>query len=430
MDRTGDLTGNLKLSGFKMPNPEWPVDHARVIHILLNRAQVLGLMGRNQPAINDLQRELALSRKYRDKKSQADGLIQLSGSYTALGLWSKMRDSAGEALDLYRELQDKKGEAECLNNIGMTSSIMGDQPRALEDYLQALRIREEIGDQSGRTASLMNLGHVYNGFGDYPKALEYFSQALKTQEETGDRRGQAYSLSNLGLVHYRLGDLIPAQEHYLRSLAISGETGERHGQAQALNNLGLVYFRQGELALALEHYIKSLKIFEETGNRQGQAANLNNIAGIQIERREFAEARACLTRAEGIAREGGGKNLLRKIYLSWGELEAAGCPEFPGQALPRAAEYAERALALAGALKSRAGQAEALLLLARIEKSEGKFLEAAAIFGELNQPMEEAKAWYYHGRVMSAKDNVDRARGMFEKLGAKGWLAKVDSGPL
>lgn len=404
-----------------MSNDNHKCGHSRVIHVLLNRARVLSLVGRNQPAIKDLQRELALSRKYRDKKSQADGLIQLSGSYTALGLWSKMRDSAQEALDLYRELNDKKGEAECLNNIGMTRSIMGDQPRALEDYLQALRIREEIGDQSGRTASLMNLGHVYNGFGDYPKALEYFSQALKIQQGTGDHRGQAYSLSNLGLVHYRLGDLIQAQDYYVRSLVISGETGERHGQAQALNNLGLVYFRLGDLILALEHYVKSLKIFEGTGNRQGQAVNLNNIAGIQIERQRYTEARACLVRAEGIARDGGGKNLMRKIYLSWGELEIAEAgPEF------KAGEYAGQALQLAQDLGSKAGRAEALLLQARIERSGDKFLEAIMAFEELNQPLDAAKAYFYRGQVLELKDSIAQARDIFEKLGAKGWLARID----
>lgn len=185
----------------------------------------------------------------------------------------------------------------------------------------------------------------------------------------------------------------------------------------------MIHFRLGDIATALEFYLKSLKIFEGTGNRQGQAANLNNIAAIYTEQQKFDEARGCLIRAEGIVRERGGKNLLRKIYLSLGELEMAGV--LGDGPRSKVLEYADQALVLAGELKSKAGQAEALLLQARIGKSRNKFKEAIAIFEELKQPMETAKAHYYYGRVMSIKDAVDRARNIFEKLGAKGWLART-----
>ncbi|MDP2807631.1 MAG: hypothetical protein Q8O74_05790 [bacterium] len=77
-------------------------------------------------------------------------------------------------------------------------------------------------------------------------------------------------------------------------------------------------------------------------------------------------------------------------------------------------------------MNSKIGRAEALLLQARIEISGDKFQEAITVFEELNQPMETAKAWYYYGQVMFDKALLNKARDIFEKIGAKGWLAKID----
>ncbi|MBI4727093.1 tetratricopeptide repeat protein [candidate division TA06 bacterium] len=356
------------------------IDYKRIIHILMNRAQVLNLIGKNERSLADLNRGLMMSKRYQDKKSQADCLLQFSETYNYLSKYEEILNSAKESLLLYQEIDDKKGQAVSLNNVGYVHDSLGNYPKGLEYYTKSLKIQEEIGDRYSQAASLINIGYVQNMLGDYPKALEYWTKSLKIREEIGDRLGQAMSL--------------------------------------------------------------------------------NNIARTYLEQEKYEEARDYLTRAEKIAGEIGAKELLRRIYVSFGELGMAETAfsvipaeagihkdldsHFRGNDISAAIEYAEQALQLAEELKSKTGKAEALLLQARIEKAESKFKEAIAIFEELKQPFETAKAYYYYGRMLTsrirkpecrtqentkeAEEYLQKAREIFEKIGAKGWLKKVQAG--
>jgi len=95
--------------------------------------------------------------------------------------------------------------------------------------------------------------------------------------------------------------------------------------------------------------------------------------------------------------------------------------------LQKSREYADKALKIAGKLQSKNGTAEALLLQARIEKNERKFNEALEIFKSLKQPMEIAKACYYYGRALGKPDRIREARDIFGRLGARGWIERIDS---
>jgi len=64
-------------------------------------------------------------------------------------------------------------------------------------------------------------------------------------------------------------------------------------------------------------------------------------------------------------------------------------------------------------------------------EADSKFKEAIAIYEALKQPFETAKACYCYGTALKeigrdeGEDFLQKARGIFEHLGAKGWLAKV-----
>ncbi|MDP2808239.1 MAG: tetratricopeptide repeat protein, partial [bacterium] len=290
---------------------------------------------------------------------------------------------------------------------------------------KSLKIREKIGDRRGQATSLNNIGAVHGRLGDYPQTLEYYAKSLKIYEEIGAREGQATSLNNIGVVQDTIGDYPKALEYYTKSWKIQEETGDRKGQATSLNNIGYVHDSLGDYPQALEYYAKSLKIREEIGDREGQTLSLNNIGRIHLDRGEYDEARLHFTQCEKIAREIGSKEILRRASISLGELEIGQDSE--GCSRQRAREYAGQALHLAQDLNSKSGKAEALLLQGRIEKDEDKFKEVLAIFKELKQPLETAKACYYYGQALGRLEKTEEAREIFEKLGAKGWLAKIDA---
>jgi len=175
---------------------------------------------------------------------------------------------------------------------------------------------------------------------------------------------------------------------------------------------------------------------------------------------------------------------LRRIYVSFAELEMT------QNNTEKAKEYTEKALNLAEEMDSKSGKAEALLLLARIlnqgllrevksdkglsgfgggtcsadtrwQIADRRFKEAIKLFEELKQPFELAKAYYYYAESLLLKaefgeknphpfgkqtrvrgeDNEKEAirlktdateyllksKKIFEKIGTKVWLKKVQS---
>ena len=73
-------------------------DHGRIIHVLLNRARVLGLIGRNQKALKDLERGLALACRTGNEHSQAECLLQFSETYSYTGEYEGMHRTAEQSL--------------------------------------------------------------------------------------------------------------------------------------------------------------------------------------------------------------------------------------------------------------------------------------------------------------------------------------------
>ncbi len=306
--------------------------------------------------------------------------------------------------------------------------------------------------------------------------LDDFCELLSLQYYSAENWVKAYE--------YSLRSARKAKSGYLNKQAIEfydWAIKSLRVQEYVLQNIGVIYANFGDYELALEYYNRSLKISEEIGARLSQGNCLNNIALVCIEQGELQRARECLHKAERITKEIGEREVLRRIMISFGELILA---ESGGKGVKTAVTYAEKAMKIAEELKSKIGKAEALLLQARIEirklmsegvtefKSQewididGKFKEAIRNFEELKQPFDIAKAYYHYGKMLKSEtlkqvqgdivqDKVQRdiqekrktgieldskdfvrlksdattylqkAKEIFEKIGAKGWLNKI-----
>jgi len=160
---------------------------------------------------------------------------------------------------------------------------------------------------------------------------------------------------------------------------------------------------------------------------------------VHIERRDPSRAKKYLLQAGKLGRKIRDREVLRKHALFSGELALlAGSNE---SARRRASSYADRALELAEDMESKAGRAEALLLQARVfsghppfkkgDKRDfnNKFIEPIKIFKELKLPFDLARAYFYYAESMGdrakGKKYIQKAKKIFKKLGAKGWLAKI-----
>ncbi len=445
----------------------------REIEYLLKRALALSFIGEKERAALDLKDGLNKARERGDKKLTADCLDALCSIYQTTGQYKDALALAEEAFQIYQELNDDDGRASILNTIGTIHWAMGKFPKALEFYQEALKIRERLNDLKGIAGLLSNIGMIYSELGEYKKALELYQNSLKIRKEINERRGQAASLNNIGSVYSDLGDHQKALEFYESSLKIKVEIGDRNGEAGTLNNIGNIYKVMGKYKKALEFYQSSLKIFNEIGNRKAQTACLMNSASLYHILGEYPAALELCNKALSITSETGDRRYEAEILLTIGDIfleekDYQKAEELYKNARLIAEEIksktlffdvcshltsfylttnnlngAERELAnvsaLAAEIESKADKARSLLLAGRLftkkkmlGKANASFIESSLLYHEMKEKLELGKVYFYQallykelGESKSAKEFCDKARVIFEELGAKGWLEKL-----
>ncbi len=444
------------------------------IECLRNRAGVLNLIGENVKAVADLERAISKAKEVGKKKEEADCLTNLCKFYLDIACYRKILKRADIALRIYQELDDKKGEANSLNDFGIAYDNLSEYQKALKFYKRSLKIREEIGDPKGKSSSYNNIGVLHHNLGEYSKALDFYKRSLKIDEENGyrigegmtlnnigvaysdlgensralefhqhaleireeigDRKGEAVTLINIGLIYDNLGEYSRALEYHQRSLEIAREIGDPKTEATILDNVGNIHEHLGEYNKALKSYHRSLRIKEEIGDRKGEAEILKNISDTLVETKDFSTAEEYCRKAYAIAQQIESKSLLANVFLGITSLYLV------NDNLTDAEKLLNRILSLADELNSKRIKAEALSFLGRLHTKEKKWDRAKSSFGEsisilkqIKARFELARVYYYQGLMfqgsgdrVNAKECLTMAMRTFKKLGAKGWIKKIE----
>ncbi len=298
----------------------------------------------------------------------------------------------------YRE----RGEA--YNNLGNIYVDQGDFNRAVEQYQQSLKLREEVSDQKGIAETYNNLGNVYYEKGDYRKAAEMFEKGLEITHKIGFRVGIAGGYNNLGTTYHDLGNYEEARSMHEKSLAIRGEIGDVPGIAMSFLNLGLVNQDLNELDTALVQLETSLSMQKEMQVRVLQALTILWQAHVLLKQGKFDEARRAAEDAITEAREtnqkgnvGKAKRVLAMINLERSESEDdAGRHELMNEALHCLNESLE------------------ILENVKMEHEIGRTC------------IELARFHFTTGITEEGRTYMERARSIFNTLGASGDLRRVE----
>jgi tetratricopeptide (TPR) repeat protein/predicted amidohydrolase len=266
--------------------------------LLLHRGSIYWYKGDIDPALEVLQRSLAIHQKLDDRRGSADTLHRLGCVHWSKGSLHEALEYFQRSLAIRKELGNNHDIALSLVNMGTIAWWKGDLDPALEYTKQSLAIMEEIGDRQYIALSLLNLATVHLSRGDLGQALEYCQRGLAVSEELGDRRNISFALSTIGEIYGEKGDLERALEYHQRCLEITEELG---GQfiARALITLGVVCWLMGDLDQALEHFQQSLAIAEEMQNAY-IALILYHLIGLVLDKNDAILAQQYLKRLEQI----------------------------------------------------------------------------------------------------------------------------------
>ena len=327
-------------------------------------------------------RAQALARRAGDRAWQADAVAGQAWAQLLLGNPARARPLWQEARRRAHALGDAVGEARALYALAEADADLGHLSQALPLWHQVVERCQAVGDVVDAAKALHNMGSTYGDLGEPRKALELLGQAEEAIRAYGG--DAAYTILAQATVYHRLGDAgraLPlyrrarrllhrdhlvwdeasavegaaglyldllhqparARRMFSQSLALHREANDAIGAAGAQVGLGDALRMQGDVAGAAEAHQQALALFRAKRRREGQADALTSLAADRL-----AGLRARV-------------------------ISVAAAARLPGPAeLARAAGTAEDAVAAARVLGRRSQQAQALAILARIERARGR----------------------------------------------------------
>jgi tetratricopeptide (TPR) repeat protein len=265
------------------------------------------------------------------------------------------------ALTGHLEAGNRLGESVALSNLGVVHLELGDLEAAITHSARALAASRELGAERLEAASLVNLGTMHLERGELEQANDYLVEALDLCERVGLVHTGATARNNLGGVCLRQGRIDDAFDHHHAALAVHRRLQARHDEAEVLQNLGATYREAGNYDEATKHCEQALELAVETGNLRYEADALNTLASVELRTGDPAAALRKHTSALEISRSAGYRQ---------GEITALiGL----GRTLPPedGVNHLEKALDLAKSTGFRLREAQALTVLASVERTLG-----------------------------------------------------------
>ncbi len=360
----------------------------------ISLGRLLKSRGENDEALEHLEHALGIYEVSGDRRGLASAIGSIGMVYSRRGEYDRAMECFLRELSIAEELGDRRDISQATGNIGNVYNIRSEYDRALECYQKELAIAEELGDHQRVSITIGNMGNVYMRRGEYDRAMECFRRGMSIDEKLGDRYGVSIALGNIGNVYSNRGENDRAMEYFERWLSIAEELNDRQGASVAIGNIGSVHVIRGEDVQALECFRRKLSIVEELGDRQGIAHAIGNMGNVYSDRGEYDRALECFVQASEIGRDIGDRfflghslvnvaSVLFKLARKGGQApefllnylrdSLAALPEVTWQSasIQRARDIAVESLAIATEIASPDTLFNGIILMARIETTEG-----------------------------------------------------------
>lgn len=371
--------------------PDRPVDRSEILRRLgtlraERRGDYAGALERYEEGLHLLAGQRATG-------THAGILLDLARISFRQGLYDRCTTYCQQAIELLSGATSAREEALAHS---LTSLCLFRQHRYAEAIIaqqRALELRTAIQDTAGMAASLNSLGNVYKETGEWETARYCYGEALDACERTGD-------LGMAALMRFNLGDLAQKLGELPRALALAREVHAAFERLESPHHVGMAKILIGSTLLdlgrpheAVLQLQDGLAIFEAQGFAEHLAEACQLLAQALLAAGDRSAGLDCLFRAEELARREDDR------------LQQAICRRIRAEL---ALDEGERAGALAqvadalGLLDDLGNAFE----LARTRVMQSRCLEAT-------------------GQAEAATTALAAARNVFERLGARGELARL-----
>jgi class 3 adenylate cyclase/tetratricopeptide (TPR) repeat protein len=319
-------------------------------------------------------------------------------------------------------------------------SRQGQHHEALQWCQSGLDMARQLGGRKELAHGTYLLGTIHGHLGHSAEEIACARQSLALYEEIGDLVGQCSALNNLGIACKESGDWAAAIGHFQRALDLEERLGDAHGTATVTNNLGNVLLQQGNLDAAARAYQKSLDLWETIHFPVGVALSWSNLGKVCVERGEWQQALDYLHRSHARFEEIQSQHFLPEVYRRMATAHLG------LQQWDEARRLAQESVALADELAMQLEKGISLRVLGQVrlslkewEQAEQALTASLAIMEEQGNRYRMAETLRHLGRLYlamahagdpaarsKAEPALQRARAIFEELGAVWDLAKVE----
>ncbi|HWM84264.1 MAG TPA: protein kinase [Kofleriaceae bacterium] len=359
-----------------------------------------------------------------------DALVQLD-SAAAIARFEKALAGTSEPLD----------RARLLYKLGSAMSNRADYVAAVDRLQQGLALLGpkgaiEAAERPVRQLAARLLGTlgwvIGHEIGDHRRGSPHAERAVALLEGDPDLLELALALHRLAANYLRAGRWHDRLRCNLRHLEIAQALADPEREFIAHVNLGVNYHSLGQIYTAIEHTRRAMELAAASGRVAARALVHNNLGLILVDAGEDARARAELDQAVALGERAGYKRLLpealstlARLELRAGDLAAA---ERRARAAVDVAREAGGSVSEGIALRILAG------VLARGDHARAvdDAISAAHRF-LVDDQFELARTWVVaarwaagRGRAEVAAGLRERARSVFEELGAAIDLARID----
>ncbi|MEU0878363.1 BTAD domain-containing putative transcriptional regulator [Lentzea sp. NPDC005914] len=221
--------------------------------------------GRNEEALDHLQRALALARDLDDDGAVGRVLNNMGVVYHRQGRYEELLVLLREALEQARSAGSRVTEAKVLGNIGVVHVERRDHAQALDSLEQAIVIHRETGNRTGEGIALINTASARHHGGDHEHAYRDIVAALTILRETGDRSAVESALNGAGEVALKLDRPDEAAGFLHEALTRTEESGNRFTHARAQAALGDVHLARDDVREAERLWRLSLATLTDLG---------------------------------------------------------------------------------------------------------------------------------------------------------------------
>lgn len=156
---------------------------------------------------------------------------------------------------------------------GQAYETVGDFEHARADYEQAASAAQLAENGAGQWQSLIDLGFLWAAR-DYSKTGDYFHRALDLARNLGEPALIASSLNRVGNWKSNADQALAGLEDHREALAVFQTLNDRQGTAQTLDLLGLASYNVGDLVGGSEYLLQAVALFRELDDREGLSSSL------------------------------------------------------------------------------------------------------------------------------------------------------------